>query len=218
MSDADAPELPCREKRGTNTGYRRHMTENTRRKAEGLSRLPVCRECKDARSAWQRGYHKRRIMNKGEVLMIPAVGTQRRLRALAVMGWSWLEIGKRLGGLSDTAVFKMAHRESSVRVETAQKITALFDELCLLRGPGSSSVRTRALAKGWAGPLEWDEDTIDDPDAQPCGESARLTAERQAIRRNLKATGGARGTVQPKARRPHRRTRPLPSPGESENQ
>jgi hypothetical protein len=126
----------------------------------------TCARCRAVRAAWQRGYLNRRILKRGERLTVPALGTQRRLRALAVMGWSFAEVGRRLGGTSGSCVSNLAKEPKWVYPETAEKIAALFEELCMI--PGESKVaRSRALAKGWAPPLAWDD--IDDPADSPEG-------------------------------------------------
>lgn len=159
-------ELDCRGKRGTNSGYRRHMTARTLARRAGLPEPQTCTECKAARAAWQRGYETRRYLARGRVT-VPAVGTQRRLKALAVMGWDFVEVGKRLGKGGD-AVSKVARLSTWVRPEMAEKVKALYDELSMLRGP-SLGAATWARAKGWNPPLAWDEETIDDPRARPQG-------------------------------------------------
>jgi hypothetical protein len=160
----------CGDAAGTNTGYRRHMDARKRARAEGRRAKPTCRKCKDGRAAWQRGYENRRILARGERLMIPALGTQRRLRALAVMGWSFAEIGRRLGDFSGTNVSNLARVPEFIYADTEEKVKAIFEELCMVPGPDKVA-RTRALRKGWAGPLEWDD--IDDPAEEPQGRKAK---------------------------------------------
>jgi predicted DNA-binding protein (UPF0251 family) len=48
---------------------------------------------------------------------------------------------------------------------TAARVARLYDLLSMRPGP-SPIAKRRALAKGWAPPLAWDDDTIDDPRAR----------------------------------------------------
>ena len=101
---------------------------------------------------------------------VDATASQRRLQALAVMGWPTREIAARLGNLdAQTYVYIANGRTRTIRRRTEDAIAALYDELW--DQPGRSArTRTIALRKGWAPPLAWDDDTIADPDAQPHGE------------------------------------------------
>lgn len=106
-------------------------------------------------------------------LTIDGTGTRRRLQALVTLGWSISELGRRLDTLpSNLATTIHGHKE--VTVATAAKVTALYDQLWDVTPPpsgrhGSVPARARAYAarKGWAPPLAWDDETIDDPQATP---------------------------------------------------
>lgn len=93
---------------------------------------------------------------------VAAVGTKRRLEALAYMGWSLRHVAGRLG-VTVQAVSQYRTR-SMVYADTARAIRDLYDELWDQQGP---SVRTRGWARreGWLPPLAWDD--MDDPDATP---------------------------------------------------
>lgn len=80
-------------------------------------------------------------------------GSQRRLRALAIMGWPTNGCLQVCGGQHITA-----------RVHC--RVVRLYDLLAMIPGP-SSTVRAEAVAQGWAGPLDWDEESIDDLTASP---------------------------------------------------
>lgn len=106
-------------------------------------------------------------------LTIDGTGTRRRLQALVTLGWSISELGRRLDTLpSNLATTIHGHKE--VTVATAAKVTALYNQLWDVTPPpsgrhGSVPGRARAYAarKGWAPPLAWDDETIDDPQATP---------------------------------------------------
>lgn len=101
---------------------------------------------------------------------VPNVATRRRIEALQCMGWSLGEIGRRLG-VSRQAVGQCRRRDR-VQVGHAARIAAVFDELAMRPGP---DMKTRAWAakSGYAPPLAWDDDAIDDPKAKPYGVSRR---------------------------------------------
>jgi hypothetical protein len=99
---------------------------------------------------------------------IDATGTHRRAQALAVVGWSMAAQAERLGWESRN--YNAVLRQGQVYVRTARAVRALYDELWDKQPDPSWTVeRTRgwAASKGWVGPGAWDDDTIDDPHAEP---------------------------------------------------
>ena len=97
---------------------------------------------------------------------IDATGTIRRLRALAAMGWPMKELAAMSGVAMPTISYLMHHRRGTVYSRTAGKVADLYDELSMREGNSQRS-RLRARRHGWAPPLAWDDETIDDPNAQP---------------------------------------------------
>lgn len=102
-----------------------------------------------------------------------AVGSQRRLQALAWAGWPNSYIGPRVA-LHRDYMSRLMCGKAGLRVtaETARRIRAVFAELWnadpVAAGvaPGKSSqVRTVSARKGWVSALAWDD--IDDPAAVP---------------------------------------------------
>jgi transcriptional regulator with XRE-family HTH domain len=98
------------------------------------------------------------------VLLNP-IGTIRRLQALVAAGYTQADLANRLG-MKPCNVSRLMSTERRVHVKTADAVSALFDELQLMPGP-SSAARRRGARMGWALPLAWDEDEIDDPAAEP---------------------------------------------------
>lgn len=95
-------------------------------------------------------------------------GSQRRLRALAALGWSGDEMAQR-GGLDARLIRSVMNAEhDQMYRHHADAIARLYDTLSMALGP-SAEARRRAAVKGWPPPLAWDDDTLDDPDAQPHG-------------------------------------------------
>jgi hypothetical protein len=101
---------------------------------------------------------------------VDAAGTRRRLRALAALGYTQAYLIGRLG-MAPTMTYKLwDERRGGVSAVTARKAAALYDELSMTPPPdtyGSERVRREAARRGWAPPLAWCDDTIDDPGAQP---------------------------------------------------
>lgn len=122
----------------------------------------------------------------GRGILIPSVGVQRRLHALAVIGWSGQALADRLGVTAEAVTQWHRGKYPLVRRETAEKIGSLYDELWDKRPPASthgeriSVSRTKGWAarSGFAGPLAWDDESIDDPDAEPYQDRYVSAAER----------------------------------------
>lgn len=104
---------------------------------------------------------------------IDATGTRRRLQALAVLGWTRAELARRTG-LTATSVGRLM-RADSCAISSARKVHTVYEALWDQVPPqGTSTQRqavSRALAdaarRGWVPPMAWDDDSIDDPAAQP---------------------------------------------------
>lgn len=93
---------------------------------------------------------------------VSAVGTVRRIQALACLGHSLGAIARELG-VTQQAVTVLLSRDM-VAASTAVRVSALFDRWQFLVG-SSSRARNHAKRMGWAPPLAWD--CIDDPDETP---------------------------------------------------
>ena len=100
---------------------------------------------------------------------VVATGTRRRLQALVAVGWPHDELAARLGRSS--AGLRRSMLSDSVTAQTAQDVSALYEQLWNLRPPQSTSderaaaddARTFATERGWLPPLAWD-DIDTDPD------------------------------------------------------
>lgn len=104
---------------------------------------------------------------------VDSTGTTRRLQALVAMGWSQSELARRLGMLSSN-LGPVIHGKRGVTQATADAVRDLYDQLWSTPAPPSgrhgavpAKTRNYAARMGWVGPLAWDDDTIDDPDATP---------------------------------------------------
>lgn len=148
----------------------------------------VCRSCpvrvqckvvgKDERFGIWGGQHKREraeAKNLKRPETVSSLGAQRRLQALARLGWNGREVSldirrytgmsvnpKRLDGMREGA-------EDILPVEINVAIERAFKHLRGLVNPGSSSRATSEMAarNGWPGPRSWRGVDIEDPEAMP---------------------------------------------------
>lgn len=95
---------------------------------------------------------------------VDAIGTRRRLQALAVIGWTWVDLSGQIGVKPCT--LERAVTEPTVTVATARNVARLFARLWQTPGPSVRACRA-AVVKGWVGPDCWNNATIDDPLAVP---------------------------------------------------
>lgn len=97
---------------------------------------------------------------------VPAIGASRRVQSLIAAGWTQTYIAQRLGMTVGNLHPTTYMTRDFVSVRRDRDIRDLFNELQMQPG---TSIRSRRLAAkhGWALPLEWDEESIDDPAAQP---------------------------------------------------
>lgn len=97
---------------------------------------------------------------------VPSIGCVRRLQALTVMGWSMQALSQRCDLDESTLAALRSETHRTTRPRFARIVSDLYDEVWDTPGPGRHAA-TRARNRGWAPPLAWDDDTIDDPTAQP---------------------------------------------------
>ena len=120
---------------------------------------------------------------------VPRVGAVRRVQALMALGWSHQELDR--AGVPSTARL-LTGTGNLVTIQRWREISELYDRLSMTPGP---SPQTRGWAKtlGYAPPLAWDEDTIDEPRAQPHGKDGQhapcQVIDMVAIRRTLDEPG-----------------------------
>jgi predicted ArsR family transcriptional regulator len=108
---------------------------------------------------------------------VSGVGTRRRLQALVAVGWSQSKLARRLGmgGRNFGHLIHNLGLTGEVTVTHAKAVTALYDQLWDQLPPHTqhrdhiaySRAINHAIGYDWPVPMAWDEDDIDDPDAQP---------------------------------------------------
>jgi hypothetical protein len=130
----------------------------------------------------------RQERQRSEILPLPTAQQQRdayrvrrRLQALVAIGWSQAKLADRLGMLGGN-FGRVIGRTDQVLASTARAAQELYEELWSSPPPetdhrsrqSASRARNQAARAGWAPPLAWDDDTIDDPTAMPdLGQVAR---------------------------------------------
>lgn len=99
---------------------------------------------------------------------VPAVGYRRRIHALYAIGHTAESIAAA-SSLDASAIRNALNGPGEwITAEKAEAIGAAYDMLWSLPGPSPQN-RGRARNYGWAPPLSWDDDTIDDPEATASG-------------------------------------------------
>lgn len=130
---------------------------------------------------------------------IDATGTRRRSHALVCLGWSQGEQARRLGvGKSNYTRLN----SSPVTAARARAVRALYNELSMTVAPssqGSNYARSLAKRRGYAPPLAWDDDSIDDPAAKP--DRGEKVPARTALLENVTELIGQGYTVKQAAER-----------------
>lgn len=113
---------------------------------------------------------------------VPAAGTHRRLQALLWQGWPMGELEQRLG-VHAGWITRTFREGKAVRMAVESRVKRLYDGLWNVRpeqdgvDPGLVVVtQDLAFRAGFAGPLAWDDDTIDDPRALPQTDAAEPVA------------------------------------------
>lgn len=120
---------------------------------------------------------------------IDSTGTSRRLQALVAMGWSQSKLARQLG-LTPTNFCPLVNGTRPTTAARARAVRDLYDRLWNATPPRQDKgdkvaytrARRHAQAHGWAPPLAWDDDTIDDPAATPdLGEAVDIHASHRRL-------------------------------------
>jgi hypothetical protein len=107
---------------------------------------------------------------------VSAVGARRRVQALQCLGWSMPRIVDEVGGYGRQNLKLLIDGERLwITSNVNERIKVAYDRLSMsLPTPtdhhdvaAATKARNRAARNGWAPPLAWDDDKIDDPNATP---------------------------------------------------
>jgi transcriptional regulator with XRE-family HTH domain len=122
--------------------------------------------------------------------LMDITGTRRRAQALVACGWSQARLARELG--LTAANFCGMLRRDQVTAATARAVSDLYDRLWNRPPPehdqhtrgAAARARNHAGRQGWAPPLAWDDDQIDDPHGRPAEgwrRPARITRRSAAL-------------------------------------
>lgn len=95
---------------------------------------------------------------------VPSIGAQRRVQALMAIGWRHKDLIARLGFDTPSLLYKTG---TWVTRRKHDAVKDLYDQLWNQPGPNSIHTQRRIAKAGYAPPLAWDDETIDDPHAVP---------------------------------------------------
>ncbi|MGW1135642.1 hypothetical protein [Streptomyces griseoluteus] len=110
--------------------------------------------------------------NEVATCYVDPTGTHRRLQALMAIGWPQLRLGPHIG--RHPVYVNALLNQPNIYGTTAMAVATAYDRLWN-QDPRQHGVKTGTWKKvvgvarthGWAPPGAWDDDTIDDPTAQP---------------------------------------------------
>jgi hypothetical protein len=132
-----------------------------------------CR-CAPARAAYVR--YRKFLALRGGASRVPALGTMRRLRALARMGHGFTAVAREQGLATETLrkITLGVTRTVTVRVE--RQVIDFYDRFWDVDGETRAAdpfarrwartLKERAREAGWPPPMWWDDDRIDCPTAR----------------------------------------------------
>ncbi len=125
-----------------------------------------CR-CPDACESY-RLYRKRLREGRAQPGMTSALGTARRLQALACLGYSAVNLAEKLNIPRSGVGYLRGQRYPTIVRSRARQVAQMYAELCWTPLAGLDAQRTKTYARkfGWAPPAAWD-DNIDDAHAKP---------------------------------------------------
>ena len=105
----------------------------------------------------------------GDAVMVPAVGVQRRLQHLALMGWSTSRLAEELGVTQQMVSLLMLGRTHQIHVTTFEGVAGFFSAHWQEDG-GSTRAKGCARRNGYVPAAAWDD--IDNPRERPKGVAA----------------------------------------------
>jgi hypothetical protein len=98
---------------------------------------------------------------------INSAGTRRRVQALAWMGWPATEVAAR-AGTTPATLRTLILPSRQISFALARRVAEVYERLSLTSGPSKGSA-SKARQLGFAPPMAWDDDRIDNPRARPRG-------------------------------------------------
>lgn len=131
-----------------------------------------CQPCRDANSARARQDRRQKAYGTYQRRYESVVPTQRRLQALARIGWSAVKVAAGTGMSVEVTQRILAADRGLITASNAAKVRRFYTAHentpapQTTRGERISAVRTirAATRNGWLAPAWWDEETITHPD------------------------------------------------------
>lgn len=102
---------------------------------------------------------------------VNAIGSRRRIQALAAIGWTQRHIAEQ-SGIDPRALNRILWARARVTGDTAAAIAGTYEALWDKPGP-NERVRADAARRDWSPPMAWDDGDIDDPNGRPYGKRRR---------------------------------------------
>lgn len=151
-----------------------------------------CDDCRTAHTERARFRRRMRAYGRWTPQGVSRVGTKRRIEALACLGWSMRALSRMCGWHEDRLSQLINNPEyEQVSPANRDRIARLYDELADRRPPTDTKEQRMSVSRaigharrsGFAPPIAWDDDTIDDPNAKPYAElrPVRLWVERNRM-------------------------------------
>lgn len=105
---------------------------------------------------------------------VDATGAKRRVEALMTLGYDTHQIAAGIGLARNNVSRLLNNHRTEVRRETHEAIVRFYDQAWQTPSTHRYIKRTKALAakRGYVPPMGWDDDSIDDPLAEPFTETA----------------------------------------------
>lgn len=111
---------------------------------------------------------------QAEFGLLPSIGVHRRIQALSRIGYSCEDVGAELG-VTETYVYQLLNRKM-VTNRVHAKVDEVYQRLSVK--PGTRvRIKWKARREGWPPPLAWDDDNIDDPNAEPDPRTIKCVVE-----------------------------------------
>lgn len=97
-------------------------------------------------------------------MIVPSIGTSRRIRALRAIGWTVREISER-AGITEEWVYALCIEEyKTMQLKTYISVKNAYDEMWT---GAPKEPHYRVIMKMWPIPMDWDDDSIDDEKSEP---------------------------------------------------
>ncbi len=108
---------------------------------------------------------------------VPRIGAQRRIQALMSIGWTHEALAAAGAPGTARVLSAQGHLMTATRW---REVRDVYDQLSMTSGP-SALTRGWSRSLGYAPPLAWDDETIDDPTAAPQGAGEKDNSDERVV-------------------------------------